>query len=81
MASAWYLFPAADADGRQDALYWRRADGTGEAEHLIDARAAEGIYANDQQLAFITLTGNRDYGISVMDMKTKAVARLIDYPG
>jgi hypothetical protein len=27
---------------RGDAVYWRRVDGTGDAEHLIDARAAEG---------------------------------------
>lgn len=74
------VFASSGNANRQDALYWRRADGTGEAEHLIDARAAEGIYASDQQLAFITLTGNRDYGISVLDMKTKAVTRLIDYP-
>jgi eukaryotic-like serine/threonine-protein kinase len=70
-----------DYSGRKDSIYWRRADGSGEAEHLIDARAAEGIYADDRRLAFITLTGTRDYGISVMDMSTKAVTRLIDYPG
>ena len=30
---------------RPDAVYWRRADGSGEAEHLIDTRAAEGWIA------------------------------------
>ena len=68
-------------DGRQDALYWRFADGSGEAEHLIDARASEGLYDADRKLAFITLTGNRDYGISLLDMETRTVTRLIDYPG
>jgi Tol biopolymer transport system component len=67
-------------NGRHDALYWRKADGSGDAEHLIDARACEGIYDSDRKLAFITLTGNRDYGISVMDMQTRVVTRLIDYP-
>jgi Tol biopolymer transport system component len=69
------------SDGGHDALYWRRADGVGDAEHLIDARACEGLYDGDRKLAFITLTGHRDYGISLLDMKTKAVTRLIDYPG
>jgi hypothetical protein len=27
---------------RGDTIQWRRADGTGAAEHLVDARAAEG---------------------------------------
>ncbi len=69
------------SDGGHDALYWRRADGVGDAQHLIDARACEGLYDADRKLAFITLTGHRDYGISLLDMKTKAVTRLIDYPG
>jgi eukaryotic-like serine/threonine-protein kinase len=65
---------------RPDALYWRRADGSGEAEHLLDARAAEGMYEGGR-LSFITLTGNRDYGIGILDINTKAVTRLVDYPG
>lgn len=63
-----------------DALYWRRADGSGEAEHLIDALAPEGMYRGGQQLAFITLTGNRDYGIWLLDMTTKKATRLVNYP-
>ena len=63
-----------------DALWWRRADGTGEAQQLVVGRAPEGITANGQQLAFITLTGKRDYGISFLDMKTKAVTPLVDQP-
>jgi Tol biopolymer transport system component len=63
-----------------DALFSRRADGSGEAEYLLDARAAEGMYEDGKKLAFITLTGDRDYGISMLDMNTKAVTRLVDYP-
>jgi Tol biopolymer transport system component len=66
---------------RPDAIYWRRADGTGEAEHLIDTRAAEGWVGNGAQLRFLTLTGNRDYGISLVDMATKKVTPYIDLPG
>ena len=64
-----------------DAVYWRRADGTGEAEHLIDTRAGEGWTGGGTHLRFLTLTGNRDYGISLLDMKTKAVTKLVDLPG
>lgn len=63
-----------------DALYWRRADGTGEAEHLLDARSAEGMSADGRQLAFITRTGNRDYGISLFDMNSKTITPLVDRP-
>jgi Tol biopolymer transport system component len=66
---------------RPDAIYWRRADGTGEAEHLIDTRAAEGWVGNGAQLRFLTLTGDRDYGISLFDMATKKVTPYIDLPG
>jgi Tol biopolymer transport system component len=63
-----------------DALFSRSADGSGEPQHLLDARAAEGMYQDGRQLAFITLTGNRDYGISLLDMNTRAVTQLVDYP-
>jgi Tol biopolymer transport system component len=66
---------------RPDAVYWRRADGTGDAEHLLDARSAEGWNAGGAVLRFLTLTGNGDYGISLFDMRSRTVTRLIDLPG
>lgn len=63
-----------------DALYWRRADGKGDAEKLIDGRAAEDSYANGKQVSFITLTGERDYGISSLDLATKTAVKLVDTP-
>jgi hypothetical protein len=68
---------------RGDAVYWRRADGTGEAEHLIDTRAAEGWMNGGAQLRFLTLrenAGNRDYGIAMFDMSTHKVTPIIDLP-
>jgi eukaryotic-like serine/threonine-protein kinase len=68
---------------RGDAVYWRRADGTGEAEHLIDTRAAEGWVAGGSQLRFLTLkesAGNRDYGIALFDMSSHKVTPIIDLP-
>ena len=40
---------------RGDAIHWRRADGTGAPEHLIDARAAEGWMPGGTHLRFLTL--------------------------
>lgn len=65
---------------KPDAVYWRRADGTGTAEHLVDTRAAEGWIAGGSQLRFITLTGNGDYGISYLDMTSRQVTRIVDHP-
>ncbi len=68
---------------RPDGLYWRRADGTGPAEHLIDARAAEGWMPGGRQLRFLTLkesAGNRDYGIALLDVSSKAITPVIDLP-
>jgi Tol biopolymer transport system component len=68
---------------RPDAVYWRRADGTGDAEHLIDTRAGEGWMAGGKQLRFLTLketAGNPDYGIAVLDMSSRKVTPIIDLP-
>ncbi len=66
---------------RGDAVYRRRADGTGDAEPLIDTRAGEGWNAGGSQMRFLTLTGNRDYGISLFDMASRTVTPLVDLPG
>jgi Tol biopolymer transport system component len=66
---------------RTDAVYWRRADGTGDAEHLIDTRSGEGWNAGGSQMRFLTLTGNGDYGISLFDMASRRVTRLVDFRG
>ena len=69
---------------RPDAVYWRRADGAGDAEHLIDARSAEGWMPGGTHMRFLTLKesgGNRDYGISLLDMSSRKATSLIDLPG
>jgi len=65
---------------RPDAVYWRRADGTGNPEHLLDTRSAEGWMAGGSQMRFLTLTGNGDYGISAFDMNTRKTTPLVDLP-
>jgi len=67
-----------------DAIYWRRADGTGTPEHLLDARSAEGWMPGGQQMRFLTLKeqgGNRDYDIAAFDMSSRTVTPLVVLPG
>jgi Tol biopolymer transport system component len=66
---------------RGDAVYWRRADGTGNAEHLFDTRSVEGWNGGASQIRFLTLTGNNDYGLSLFDMASRRVTPLVDLPG
>lgn len=66
--------------GGPDAIYWRRADGTGDAEHLIDTRAGEGWVGEGAALRFLTLKGNGDYGIAFLDMASREVTPVIDLP-
>ena len=69
---------------RGDAIYSRRADGSGMPEHLIDARSAEGWMPGGKQLRFLTLKedgGNRDYDISLFDMSSHSVTPLVGSPG
>jgi Tol biopolymer transport system component len=66
---------------RPDAIHWRPADGSGEAEHLIDTRAGEGWYADGAQLRFLSLKPNNDYGISLLDIASRNVTQLVDLPG
>ena len=66
---------------KPDAVYWRKADGSGEPEHLIDTRSAEGWMAGGTQMRFLTLGSNGDYGISAFDMATHKTTQLIDLPG
>lgn len=73
------VFAASGA--RPDAIHWRRADGSGDAELLITARSPEGWHNSDTALRVLTLTGNRDYGIALFDMTTRTLAPFIDRPG
>lgn len=73
----WIAFMATGNGG--DELFWQRSDGGIQPLFLSDGRAPEGLY--DGKLAFITLAANRDYGISLLDMRTKKSTKLVDLPG
>jgi len=66
---------------RPDAVYRRRVDGTGDAEHLLDTRSAEGWVSGGAQLRFLSLVGNRDYGISLFDIASRKTTTFIDLAG
>jgi Tol biopolymer transport system component len=69
---------------RGDAVYWRRADGSGTPEHLLDARSAEGWMPGGTQMRFLTLkedSGNRDYDIASFDMSSRKVTPLVAITG
>ena len=76
------LFIASGPDG--DKIWWQRADGSGGAEHLLDARSAES-WANDgAELTYLTLAetpGGRDYGIAMLDIATRETRTLVDQQG
>jgi len=69
----------------REALFWRKSDGTGSAEMLVDrARAPEHWSAVNQEFSFITLVGpsgdGGDYDIWTYSPQTKKAAPLIVLP-
>ena len=68
-----------------EALFWRRSDGTGTAELLADrARATESWASNDESFTFITLVGPSgdagDYDIWSYSIREKKATPLIQIP-
>jgi eukaryotic-like serine/threonine-protein kinase len=79
----WIAFLATGNGG--DTLFWQRSDGGIQPKFLVDGRAAEGLYEGGKleagTMLFLTLTGTRDYGISMLDIGTKKVTKVVDLPG
>jgi Tol biopolymer transport system component len=63
-----------------DMLFRQRADGYIQPSFVVDGRAPEGWYKGGR-LVFITRKGDHDYGISLLDLGTKVVTRLVDIEG
>lgn len=74
----WIAFVA--TGNAADALFIQRSDGWIQPKYLTDGRAVEGFY-KDGTLTFLTLKGERDYGIAAIDMSTRKVRTLVDQPG
>lgn len=66
---------------RGDRIFWQRADGAGDGDHLLDARAAESWLPDGRRMTYLTLGPDEDYGIGVLDVETKTTTPLIDLPG
>ena len=65
----------------EQSLYWRRADGTGEADLLADpARAPEHWLTKMQNITFITLRG-ADYDIWRYSLQDKKATPLVQIAG
>jgi Tol biopolymer transport system component len=64
-----------------DAIYTVRVDGTSPPERLMDGRSAETWTVAGDELVYLTLTGDRDYGLSVRDMRTGDSTVMLDLPG
>ena len=63
-----------------DMLFRQRADGYIQPSFVVEGRAPEGWYKGGR-LVFITRKGDHDYGISLLDMATRKVTRLVDVEG
>ncbi len=79
----WIAFLATGNGG--DSLFRERSDGWIQPKYLVDGRAPEGLYGGGQmqegRMTFLTLKGDKDYGISMLDLDTKKVTTLVDVAG
>ncbi|MEO8314268.1 MAG: hypothetical protein ABI645_05680 [Pseudomonadota bacterium] len=75
----WIVFSA--SGNGSEAIFRERSDGWIQPKWIMDGKAPEGLYAG-WLLAVLTLKGEKDYGISLVDMNNpkKVIAR-IDAPG
>jgi eukaryotic-like serine/threonine-protein kinase len=79
----WLAFRATGNAG--DTIFWEKSDGWIQPKLLVDGRAPEGLYEGGARqmglMTFLTLKGDKDYGISMLDIETKKATRLVDLPG
>jgi eukaryotic-like serine/threonine-protein kinase len=76
----WVVFQGS-GNGSDDLFVARvNANITEQPEYIGDGRSPEGIDQNGL-VTFLTLKGDKDYGISQLDPATRKVTRLVDQPG
>jgi Tol biopolymer transport system component len=76
------LFIASGPEG--DKIWWQLADGSGGAEHLLNARSAESWANGGAAITYLTLAetpGGRDYGIAMLDIAARKTQTLVDRQG
>ena len=76
----WIVFQGS-GNGSDD-LYQARviANSTEQPLYIADGRSPESIDSNGR-VTFLTLNGDKDYGISQLDPGTRKATRLVDQPG
>jgi eukaryotic-like serine/threonine-protein kinase len=76
----WVVFQGS-GNGSDDLFVARvNANITEQPQYIGDGRSPEGIDKNGL-VTFLTLKGDKDYGIAQLDPSTRKVTRLIDQPG
>jgi Tol biopolymer transport system component len=87
--------PAWSADGdwialrasgnAKDTIFWEKSDGWIQPKLLVDGHSPEGLYEGGARqmgvMTFLTLKGEKDFGISLLDLETKKATKLVDLPG
>ena len=76
--SQWVAFVA--VGNAANAIFWERSNGSEQPHYLTDGQAPEGMYPG-LKLLFLTLKGDKDYGLSMLDVRTRQVTPLVDVPG
>jgi Tol biopolymer transport system component len=76
--SQWVAFVA--VGNGSNAIFWERANGSEQPHYLTDAEAPEGMYPG-LRMTLLTLKGDKDYGISMLDVRTRKLTPLVDLPG
>jgi Tol biopolymer transport system component len=74
----WIVF--ASSGNGSNAIFRQRADGYIQPKFVVDGEAPEAVY-DDWQLLFLTLKGEKDYGLALFDMNTSKVTQRFDAAG
>lgn len=74
----WIVF-AASGNGT-DSIFKQRADGWIQPKFVVDGKAPEAVYEG-WLLLFLTLKGENDYGVALLDMNTNKVLQRFDTAG
>lgn len=74
----WVAFVA--AGNAANAIFWERANGSEQPRYVLDGQAPEGMYPG-WRMTYLTLKGDKDYGISMVNVHTREVTPLVDLPG
>jgi eukaryotic-like serine/threonine-protein kinase len=70
--SGWVVFVA--TGNGSDSIFRELADGSIQPKYVVDGKAPEGLHEGGR-LTFLTLKGEKDYGVALFNMNTKKTTR------